>query len=407
MSDFESTFNIVIVGGGLVGMSLAVGLAKSPCKVLLLEQNQSAPLHDNVLDLRTTGLTLSSEKMFKQAGVWKRIATDATAIERLDISEQGNFGGARIDANQHGISPIGYMVPNHHLMKVLSDEVAQLSNLTILSPASCDAIEQQSSGYKVNIQHDGESKQIYTELLVGADGSNSKVREILGIGASHKKYQQNAIITNVQTQKPHRNVAYERFTQHGPLAVLPIQGNHCALIWTQPEKQIEKYLGMSDEHFLRLLQKAFGYRLGKFLAVGRRAAYPLSMTLSEELTRDNAVLIGNAAQTVHPVAAQGFNLGLRDVHTLVYMLNKYEFKPALFSTVLHEYALQRAPDRKHVARLTDGLTRLFAPQIWPAKFLRGLGVRMIGSLPLAQRNVLRRNMGTRFMLGFEKDKHGQ
>lgn len=407
MSDFESSFNIVIVGGGLVGMSLAVGLAKSPCKVLLLEQSDTAPLHDNVLDLRTTGLTRSSEKMFEQVGVWQKVAMAATAIERLDISEQGNFGGARIDANQHGIAPIGYMVPNYYLMKVLSDEVAQLSNLTILSPASCEAVEQQQSGYKINIQYQGVSQYVYTELLVGADGANSKVRELLGIDATHKKYQQNAIVTNVQTQKSHNNVAYERFTQHGPLAVLPIQDSHCALIWTQPENQIEKYLGMSDEDFLQSLQKAFGYRLGKFLAVGRRAAYPLSMTFSEELTRDSAVLIGNAAQTVHPVAAQGFNLGLRDVHTLVYILKKYEFKPALFSAVLNEYAQQRAPDRKHVVRLTDGLTRLFAPQTWPAKLIRGLGVRMIGSLPLAQRNVLRRNMGTRFMLGFENDKHGQ
>ena len=406
MSEPDSNFDIVIVGGGLVGMSLAVGLANSPCKVLLLEQNQTAPLHDNILDLRTTGLTRSSEKMFRQSGIWEKIATAATNIERLDISEQGNFGGARIDANQHGISPIGYMVPNHHLMQVLSAEVNQLPNLTVLSPASCIALEAQAYGYQVTIKINQETKCVSTNLLVGADGANSKVRELLDISATHKKYHQAAIITNVQTQSTHDNVAYERFTQHGPLAVLPIQGDHCALIWTQPDDQVQNYIDMDDARFLSALQKAFGYRLGRFVAVGRRSAYPLSMTTSDELVRDHALLIGNAAQTVHPVAAQGFNLGLRDVHTLITMLKDTQFKVESIPEMLVQYEQQRTPDRQHVIRLTDGLTRLFAPQAWPAKFLRGMGVRIIGSLSVAQRSVLRRNMGTRYLMDFENDLYG-
>lgn len=406
MSELETSFDIVIVGGGLIGMSLALGLSKSPCKVLLLEQNQSAPLHDNVLDLRTTGLTRSSEKMFTQLGVWGKIFTAASSIERLDISEQGNFGGARIDANQHGISPIGYMVPNHHLMKILSDEVTQINNLTVLSPASCQTITRQSQGYQVEVKYQDVTRQVSTRLLVGADGANSKVRELLNISANHKKYQQTAIITNVQTQKAHNNIAYERFTQHGPLAVLPINKNHCALIWTQQETRVDSYLQMDDVSFLQTLQKAFGFRLGKFTAVGRRAAYPLSMTTSDKLIGENALLIGNAAQTVHPVAAQGFNLGLRDVHTLVHMLTKYQFDPAKYNNMLTDYQQQRAPDRQHVIRLTDGLTRIFAPQIWPAKFLRGLGVRIIANIPAAQRSVLRRNMGIRYLLGPEGNNFG-
>ena len=406
MSESDCNFDIVIVGGGLVGMSLAVGLANSPCKVLLLEQNQAAPLHDNILDLRTTGLTRSSEKMFSQSGIWEKIATAATNIERLDISEQGNFGAARIDATQHGISPIGYMVPNHHLMKVLSEEVNQLANLTVLSPAACVAIESQATGYKITIETEHDTKHVSTSLLVGADGAHSKVRDLLNISATHKKYHQAAIITNVHARNTHANVAYERFTQHGPLAVLPIQNNHCALIWTQPENQVQHYLDMDDESFLCALQKAFGYRLGRFIAVGKRSAYPLSMTTSDQLVQDHAVLIGNAAQTVHPVAAQGFNLGLRDVHTLVTMLASAQFQPESISQILMQYAQQREPDRQHVIRLRDGLTRLFAPQTWPVKLLRGIGVRMIGNLSVAQRSVLRRNMGTRYLMNFENDIHG-
>ena len=398
-------FDIVIVGGGLIGMSLAVALANSPCSILLLEQNQAAPLHANVLDLRTTGMTRSSEQMFIYAGVWDAIKTAATPIERLDISEQGNFGSARIDAKQHGVSPIGYMVPNHHLIEKLSEHVARQQNVKILSPAALVSIRSKSGGYDMHVEHNSEVLEFSTELLVGADGGNSKVRTLLGIDAEHKKYQQSAIITNVKAQKAHNNIAYERFTQHGPLAVLPIQDNHCALIWTQAENDVDQYLQMQDQQFLTALQKAFGYRLGKFVKVGKRSAYPLSLTVSNELTRSNAVLIGNAAQTVHPVAAQGFNLGLRDVHTLVRLLS--EFKQAHYAQMLDDYEQKRAPDRKHVIRLTDGLTRMFAPQVWPAKILRSVGVRMISSLPIAQRSVLRRNMGLRHFLSDDEAKdHG-
>ena len=399
MTDSQTSYDIVIVGGGLVGMSLAVALAKSPCSVLLLEQNQAAPLHANVLDLRTTGMTRSSEQMFIQAGVWQEMASAATAIERLDISEQGNFGAARIDANQHGISPIGYMMPNHQLIKILSEQVARLTNVTILSPASLVNAQENSAGYDLTIDHSNEQLSIAASLLVGADGGNSKVRSLLNIAAEHKSYQQSAIITNVRTQKEHHNIAYERFTQHGPLAVLPIQDGCCALIWTQAEANVNQYLEMDDQTFLHSLQKAFGYRLGKFLEVGKRSAYPLSLTTSNELTRPHAVLIGNAAQTVHPVAAQGFNLGLRDVHTLVHMLTEIDFNPECFPIMLNEYEQKREPDRNHVIKLTDGLTRLFAPQMWPAKMLRSIGVRMISSLPAVQRGVLRRNLGLRYFLG--------
>ncbi|MEM8844753.1 MAG: UbiH/UbiF/VisC/COQ6 family ubiquinone biosynthesis hydroxylase [Pseudomonadota bacterium] len=399
MSDLNQQYDIVIVGGGLIGMSMAAALSDSPCSILLLEQNQTAPVNANKLDLRTTGLTRSSEKVFAYAGLWDKLSQYATPIERMEISEQGNFGVARIDSHEHQISPIGYMLPNHQLMSVLSSQVQQQENLTVLAPASLIDLSKSDQGHEIKIDHDGKEKCLQVKLVIGSDGGNSKVRSLLGIGSEHKLYQQKAIVTNVRPQLEHNNIAFERFTAHGPLAVLPTPDNYCALIWTQPEDKADHYLELSDENFLRELQQAFGFRLGKFLEVGKRSGYPLSLSVSNRLTSQNAVLIGNAGQAVHPVAAQGFNLGLRDVQTLAELLKQAEYNYQTIPSILKKYATLRMPDRDNVIRLTDGLTRLFAPQFWPMKIARSLGVRLIGSVPFAQRSILQHNLGYRYLFG--------
>lgn len=396
MPESVKQYDVVIVGGGLIGMSLAVALADAPLAIALLEKNQRTPQRGNALDLRTTGLTRSSQQIFNHMGVWPRLAAQATAIECVNISEQGNFGGARIDAKAHGLAPIGYMIPNHHLVEVLRQTVASQKNLTILSPASLTAIASQASGCQ-QIQADTRAgnQSIQCGLLVGADGSFSKVRELLAINARHKPYHQTAVITNVRPQKAHQNIAYERFTRHGPLAVLPLKDHCCALIWTHAGQNAGQHMALDDAAFLKALQKAFGYRLGKFLQVGKRSAYPLALHVSDRISASGAVLIGNAAQTVHPVAAQGFNLGLRDVQALANGLAGVDYAPQKFSRVLGDYAQKRRADRNHVIRLTDGLTRLFAPQMWPAKLLRSVGVGVLSNFPLVQRSLLRRNSSPR------------
>lgn len=396
MSEPSKQFDLIIVGGGLIGMSLAVALANTPITVLLLEQHQAAPVNANKLDLRTTGLTRSSEQVFTAAGVWQTLQAHATSIERLEISELGAFGCARIDGNNHGISPIGYMMPNEKLIAALSEKVAKCKNITVLSPASLIASQPHEDGLELQVDQDGQRHNYTTALLVGADGGNSKVRDLLNIGATSKDYDQTAIITNVLPQLPHHNTAYERFTEVGPLAVLPIQENYCALIWTHATSHAAEYIDMSDEEFLHRLQTEFGYRLGKFIEVGKRVAYPLSLTSSEKLTASNAVLIGNAAQSVHPVAAQGLNLGLRDVQALVELLKKYDFITNSYTQMLVDYEQIREPDRKHVIRLTDGLTRAFAAQAKPLKSLRSWGIRAVGVMPSVQRTLLRRNLGMRY-----------
>ena len=396
MNNSAQHYDVIIVGGGLVGMSLAVALGDTPLSILLLEQNQTAPVHANHLDLRTTGLTRSSERIFSTAGVWPALYKHATPIERLEISELGAFGCARIDGRRHGISPIGYMLPNHALISVLSEQVAQCENITVQSPACLQTLRSQDQDVELEVDQDGKVQLYTTALLVGVDGANSKVRELLHFSVRQKDYGQSAVITNVLPQLPHNNTAYERFTELGPLAVLPIQNNHCALIWTHASEAVSEYVELNDQEFLKRLQSEFGYRLGKFLQVGKRVAFPLSLTVSESLCTNNVVVLGNAAQSVHPVAAQGLNLGLRDVKTLVELLKKYKFSSNDYAQMLAEYEQLRTVDRNHVIRLTDGLTRVFAAQASPLKSLRSLGIRTVGALPAVQRTLLRRNLGMRY-----------
>lgn len=396
--NLDEQYDVVIVGGGLIGMSMAAALAATPLKILLLEQEQMAAVHANLLDLRTTGLTCSSKKVLTEAGVWPDLVQYATPIEQLEISEVGRMGCARIDGDEHGISPIGYMLPNQQLISVLSDKLNIQKNITLLSPASVYTLRQTANEIEVAINQDGLHRAVRTSLLVGADGASSKVRQLLNIGSSYKEYKQTAIITNVQTQLAHQNKAFERFTANGPLAVLPIQDNHCALIWTHATEQAKDYQYMDDQSFLLNLQAAFGYRLGKFIRIGKRVMYPLSLTTSNQLCKSNAVLIGNAAQSVHPVAAQGLNLGLRDVQALVRLLERETFDSARYTQMLVDYEQQRKPDRDHVIRLTDGLTRVFAANRGPIKSLRSCGIRMVGALPSIQRILLRRNLGMRYFM---------
>ena len=401
MQEKIQQYDVVIVGGGMVGLSLAVALGNESISVLLIEQHSNAPLHANSLDLRTTGLARSSMQFFAELGLGNQLENCATAIERLEISEKGGFGCARIDGHENRVSPIGHMAPNHELIALLSDAVLNNANITTLSPAKLVGLDETANGYDLAIAQADKSLAISTSLLIGADGARSKVRELLNMGVRDKDYQQTAIITNIQCEVAHDNIAFERFTKDGPLAVLPVQDDMCALIWTHKPERAEQLLDLSDAAFIQSLQEAFGFRLGRILAVGKRVSYPLSLTISEEVCCGNAVLVGNAAQSIHPVAAQGFNLGLRDVHTLVHMLREIKFDTSQYSRVLSEYQQHREQDRKHVIRLTDGLTALFAARLWPLKTLRSCGIRFLSSSKLLQRQFLQRNLGTQHLFSNE------
>jgi 2-octaprenyl-6-methoxyphenol hydroxylase len=281
------------------------------------------------------------------------------------------------------------------LGRVLQDGLRQLDSVEVLAPATLTALRTDAGGVVADIEHDGTTTSFTAGLLVAADGAQSPIREQLGIRARRRDYRQSAIIANLSTDRPHDNVAYERFTDSGPLALLPMTEARSALVWTVHEQEREAIMGLDDETFLQRLQERFGYRLGRFTRVGRRNAFALQLLQAQESVRPGLALIGNAAHTLHPIAGQGFNLGLRDVAALVDIVLGARSKGRDIGELaeLRRYADWRRADQRRVALFTDSMVRLFGQPLPPVAWLRDAGMLALDVCPPAKRWFGRMTMG--------------
>ena len=383
-------YDIAIVGGGLVGSSLACALFSSPYRIALIDSQPHVDikLKADQLDGRSIALALSSKKMFSALGLWGSLQGHATAIKKIHISDQGHFGATRLDSARYEVESFGYLVSADHIIHTLNKHVDTLDNVTRLQPYQVSAIEN-NSDHVVLKQNDGEA--IQASLLIAADGTNSFIRKALGIKAEEKQYQQNAIVGSVECEKAHNHIAYERFTQDGPLALLPRKGNRCGFIWMNSTKVAENNLKVSDKVFIEKLQQAFGFRLGYIKTVSKRFSYPLSLLMSEQRVLQRVVLIGNAAQTLHPIAGQGLNLALRDIAELVELLNKNNLNSV--DEKLNTYADKRQPDIEKTIRFTDRLNFLFNADYPVLAQSRGLGLAMLGAIPVLEERIVKQNLG--------------
>ena len=391
-ADRESALqDVLIVGGGLVGASLAVALSGRGLAVTLVEA-AAPPASRPSWDERTIALNLASEAIFRQLDVWAPIREAAAPILSTHIGEQGRFGVARFSAEQAGYEALGYNVPVRAIGEALMAAVRAAEDVHLLCPARVSDLQVHEHQVRVQIEAPGEAAtQLKARLLVAADGAQSVVRKQLDIGAQERDYGQSAVLSTVVPARDHRGVAYERFTPEGPVALLPRPQGQCAVVWTVPHARAEEVLALSDDEFLSQLQSAFGRRLGRFEKLGRRSAYPLTRVLSDELTAERVVFAGNAAQTLHPVAAQGFNLGLRDVATLAAQIQPGQ-DPGT-SEALAIYADSRRADRHRVAGFTDHLVRLFSNRIPALSQLRHVGLLGLDLVPAVKQQVMRQNLG--------------
>jgi len=371
----------------MVGLSLAAALAELPLDVVVIEPVAPESAGQPSFDSRTTALSSGSRRVLEGIGVWPALAGRATPIRRIHVSERGIFGTATLEAAEQGLTALGYTIENRLLGQALRERVAGFPRIR-LCPARVAGVEPGPDSVRLTTDA-GEA--IEARLLVAADGAESAVRSALGIVASVADYGQHAVIAHVDTTKFHEYTAYERFTETGPLAILPIVEGRSAVVWTLAPEAARRALTLGDSAFLAELQRAFGLRLGRFTRAGRRQAYPLALTQAEQLTAPRAAVLGNAAQSLHPVAGQGFNLALRDVAMLAELLAEGGDPGA--APLLARYADWRAPDREAVVRFTDALVRGFGLPLGPLRRARGQGLMLFDLMRPAKREFARRTMG--------------
>ncbi|RVU85469.1 2-octaprenyl-6-methoxyphenyl hydroxylase [Leucothrix sargassi] len=390
----KSSYDVLITGGGMVGASLAVALSRLPIKVGLVEAYPFEESAQQAYDDRAIALSYGSSQILKGMGVWSSVASLATPIDRIHISDRGHFGATRLSAEQQKVPALGYLIQSRDYGRVLQQALAD-SDVDLIQPASLSALAHKESALEVSIQAGGVVAQKRTQLLVACDGANSAVRKMAGIEATTHDYEQVAIIANISTSKPHNNQAFERFTEQGPIALLPMSKKRSSLVWTLDTENYQAVLDLSDADFLKALGEAFGYRLGHFTKVGSRSAFPLKLTTANELIAPRVAVVGNAAHALHPVAGQGLNLALRDVADLAEQIAlAVENQQDLGSmAVLHDYEQRRQADTQNTVRYTDSLVKLFSNDNFLMGHARAGGLMAVDRLPFLRKLLAKQSMG--------------
>jgi len=392
----QPNYDLLIIGGGLVGASLSCALDGLELRIGLVEATPLTVSAHPSYDDRTLALAQGTRRIFQTLGLWEALAATATPIRRIHISERGGPGFAHFDCREEGVEALGYVAEARQVGAALLAKLPNLRGVDLLCPARLETvvIEPEAAGVTIRLG-DNHTVQLRTRLLVAADGAQSPVREQLGIAALRWDYGQQAVIANVTPTLPHQNVAYERFTQDGPIALLPMSENRCAVVCTVNDADAARVMALDDAGFMALLHERFGDRLGPFLRVGRRQAYPLFLLKAREHARQRVAIIGNAAHTLHPIAGQGFNLGIRDVAALAEVVAQAwrsgEDIGAL--PVLNRYADWRRWDQRRTIAFTDALNRLFANPLVPVRVARALGLLAFDGLPPLKHKFARQTMG--------------
>ncbi|MDJ0917060.1 MAG: 2-octaprenyl-6-methoxyphenyl hydroxylase [Woeseiaceae bacterium] len=383
-------FDIIIGGGGMIGTSLALALRPLGMQVAIVEPVPRGEPQQPSFDERTTALSRSTQRMFDAMGLWPDVMAASTPIRHIHVSDAGRFGFSRIDAEEQGVEALGHVVINRVLGEVLQDELAQTETVTQFCPARIEAVDVSDERAAVTL----DSGEVLTaDLLVAADGARSQLRDLLRIGADIKRYGQTAIIGNLLSEKRPDGVAYERFTAGGPIAFLPMSGGRTAFVWVAETADADALLALDDESFTDRLYAAFGTRLGRFSKIGKRSAYPLSLSKATRMTATRSVLVGNAAHGLHPVAAQGFNLGMRDVAALCDCISDSRRNGDSMAVTLERYADWRRRDQGTLVRITDSIVEVFGSTRPATRFARSVGMLGFDLIPGVRKAFAKQMMG--------------
>ncbi len=410
------SFSVLIVGGGLVGASIAVALNRccpDDTRILVIDgfdlnrasldvqagQGQYQPSFDT----RSTALSYGSKCIYETLGLWDALAGHAEPIREIHVSEKGRFGSTCMRAEREQLPALGYVADNRWLGSVLLDAVHSAANIELRCPTRVLRTGRQTDTVWVDLESAAGEQRFETDLLIIADGARSQTCQQLGIHFTEHDYGKQAIVANVRTQLPHQGRAFERFTQSGPLAMLPLggdagsRGRLSSLVWVVEKDQQELMLGLEDTDFLEALQHEFGYRLGRLEAVSKRVSYPLSLVTATEQLRDRVLVMGNAAHSLHPVAGQGYNLALRGVARLAKCIGSAiaEGRSPGSRPVLNDYLQHRESDQRETIRFSHLAATAFTSRDPGIALSRELGLVALDLLPSAKSLFVRQAAGLR------------
>lgn len=384
--------DVAIIGGGLVGASLALALQplarERGWTITLVEPFAPGNGYQPSYDARSSALSYGTRLIYEHLGVWEAIARHAEPIRNIHVSDRGRFGATTLEAAEAGVPALGYVVENAWLGQCLWAALDP-ERVSWRCPAEVTGLRAEPNGYRLTL---ADETQLTCSLAVLADGGRSGLRDQLGVEVKVREYDQTALIANVSFNQPHNGQAFERFTDDGPLALLPLPDNRCALVWTRKPADAKRLQALPDAAFLAQLQQSFGYRLGTLTQVGARSLYPLALAEAREQVRRNLVVLGNAAHSLHPIAGQGFNLSLRDVQALAQALAGSDAPPGELAA-LQGYLAAQQRDQQWTIGFSDQVTRLFSqPGHWVAHG-RNLGLLGLDLLPPARQWFARQAMG--------------
>lgn len=397
--DIKSDYPVVIVGGGMAGASVAIALAQIGIKCGVFEAFAKDAQQQPSFDDRTVALSASSLNIFRSLSLSEKIAAVSEPIHNIHVSEQGNIGFSRIAAHDVNEKQLGAVIENWQLGKLLQQQISQLPTIDYFAPVTVETIEQNQQQARLVIRAEERLHTVTAALVVLADGARSPLRQQLHIDSEITDYQQYAIVCNVATQKGHDNWAFERFTAEGPLALLPMKKekghNRLSIVWSKDKAQIDEFINMPEAQFAQELERTFGARLGKITQVGKRQSFPLIQHKASSLFRGRCVLIANAAQSLHPIAGQGFNLGLRDIATLIELLQQADANHEDLGSyqLLRNYQQRRESDRERTLLVTESLARFFANDWFLLSIARNLLIKTMDITPFAKRLFAQGAMG--------------
>lgn len=387
-------FDVLIVGAGMVGSTLACSLAKTSLRVGVLEANPPTAAWDtDSIDLRVSAITAASQQIFKRLGVWdEMVAQRVSPFREMQVWDAGGNGVIHFDSADIGEDRLGHIIENRVIQKALLDRLMTLENIEFICPARLASMDIHADAAEVELEG---GRRITAKLVVGADGGNSQVRQLAGIGTRGWSYDQKAIVAAVKTSEPHRETAWQRFLPEGPLAFLPLSNGGCSIVWTTSPDHADELLGMDEQVFMDELTQAFDTKLGKIVECGPRAAFPLRLQHVNSYVKERLALIGDAAHTIHPLAGQGVNLGLLDAAALSEVLGVACDKNHDIGAfhVLRRYERWRKGDNLLSMAVMDGFKRLFGSSLEPLRTLRNFGLNATNAVMPVKNQIMLHAMG--------------